>query len=46
MFFLVIGFPLLIAVGIWAFVMPILAAIKVSNGELDYRYPLTLRLLK
>lgn len=42
--FILIGFVLLPLVGIWAFVMPIIAAVKASNGEW-YRYPLTLRLI-
>ena len=42
--FVVIGFPLLIALGIAAFVLAIIGAVKASNGEC-YRYPLTLRLV-
>ena len=41
-----IGFLLLAVVGIGALVLTIMAAIKVSNGQLDYRYPFALRLLK
>lgn len=41
---LLIGFVLLPLVGLWAFVMPIIAAVKANNGEW-YRYPLTLRLI-
>ena len=42
---IVIGIPLLIALGIFDIVMIIIAAIKVSEGE-KYRYPLTIRFLK
>ena len=42
--FVVIGFPLLIGLGIGSFVLAIIGAIKASNGEC-YRYPLTLRLV-
>lgn len=41
-----IGFLLLAVVGIGALILTIMAAIKVSNGELGYRYPFALRLLK
>ena len=41
-----IGFLMLAVVGIGALVLTIMAAIKVSNGQLDYRYPFALRLLK
>ena len=44
--FVVIGILLLLVVGVGALVLTIRAAIKVSNGELDYRYPWTIRLLK
>ena len=44
--FVLIGFPLLIVVGIGALVLTILAAIKVSNGDLDYRYPFSIRFIK
>lgn len=43
--FVVIGFFLLIALGIAALVLTIIASIKASSGEL-YRYPLTIRLIK
>jgi uncharacterized Tic20 family protein len=33
-------------VGIGALVLTIMAAIKVSNGQLDYKYPFALRLIK
>jgi len=39
-----IGIFLLIAVGLAALIMPIIASVKVSNGE-DYRYPLTIRMV-
>ena len=42
---IVIGIPMLIAVAIAAIVLPIIAAVKVSDG-ISYRYPLTLRLFK
>ncbi|HYN74826.1 MAG TPA: DUF4870 domain-containing protein [Candidatus Limnocylindria bacterium] len=41
----IIGIFLLIAVAIFGVVMAIIAAIKAGQGE-DYRYPLTLRLVK
>ena len=41
-----IGFLLAFIVGLGALVLTIIAAVKVSNGEYGYRYPLTLRLLK
>jgi uncharacterized Tic20 family protein len=40
-----IGIVLLLAVGIFSFVMAIVAAVKAANGEL-YRYPLTMRMVK
>ena len=43
--FILIGIPLLLAVGIVAVVFPILAAIKASDGQ-PYQYPLALRLIK
>ena len=39
-----IGFLLLAAVGLFALIMPIIAASKVSSGE-GYRYPLILRIV-
>jgi uncharacterized Tic20 family protein len=42
----VIGFLLLLIVGIGALVLTIMAAVKVSNGQLDYKYPFALRLIK
>jgi uncharacterized protein len=42
---LFIGIPLLIAIGLGALVLSIVAAIKASDGAV-YRYPLTLRLIK
>lgn len=44
--FILIGIPLIFIVGIGALVLTIMAAVKVSNGNFDYRYPLTIRLLK
>lgn len=41
----VIGYFLLIAVGVVMVVFPIIAAVKASNGE-HYRYPFTIRFLK
>jgi hypothetical protein len=41
-----IGFVLMFVVGIGALVLTIIAAIKVSNGELDYKYPLAIRMIK
>lgn len=43
--FLLIGFPLLFLLGIWAFVLAIIAAARGSRGE-AYRYPLCLRLIR
>lgn len=40
-----LGIILLILVGLLALVLPILNAIKVSNGEMPY-YPLTIQFLK
>lgn len=42
--FVLIGFFLLAAVGIFALVVIILATIKAANGE-EYRYPLCIRLV-
>jgi uncharacterized Tic20 family protein len=41
----VIGLLFLIVVGLLMLIMPIIAAVKSSNGEL-YRYPLTIRFVK
>jgi len=41
---IVIGFPLLIALMVMALVLPIVAAVKASEGNF-YRYPLCLRLV-
>lgn len=41
-----IGVFLLFVVGIGALVMTVIAAVKISNGELDYKYPFAIRLLK
>ena len=42
--FVLIGFVLMAAVGLFALVVIILATVKAANGE-DYRYPLCLRLV-
>lgn len=44
--FVLIGFLLVFIVGIGALILTILAAVKVSNGQLDYRYPFAIRLIK
>ena len=44
--FVLIGIPLMFAIGIGALILTIMAAVKVSNGNFDYKYPLTIRLLK
>jgi uncharacterized Tic20 family protein len=43
---ILIGFVLLFVVYFGALVLTIIAAVKVSNGDYEYRYPMTLRLLK
>ena len=40
----IVGFFLLLAVGALSIIMPIVAAVKVNNGE-DFRYPLTIRMV-
>ncbi len=42
---IIIGIPLLIAVGIFSLVMIIIASVKVNEGE-DYQYPLCIRFIK
>jgi uncharacterized Tic20 family protein len=42
--FVLIGFVLLAAVGVFGLVMIIIATIAVSDGK-DYRYPMTIRLV-
>jgi len=42
--FVLIGFPLLFALGIFSLIVAILAAIKTSDG-VAYRYPLCIRLV-
>ena len=44
--FVLIGIFLMFVVGIGALVLTIMAAVKVSNGQLDYQYPFALRLIK
>lgn len=41
-----IGFVLAFVVGLGALVLTVMAAVKVSNGDYSYRYPLTIRLVK
>jgi uncharacterized Tic20 family protein len=41
-----IGFVLLAVVAVGALFFTIRAAIKVSNGEIGYRYPYVIRLIK
>jgi len=41
-----IGVVLMFVVGIGALVLTIMAEVKVSNGQFDYKYPFTLRLIK
>jgi len=41
-----IGFLLAFIVGLGALVLTVMAAVKVSNGDFGYRYPLAIRLLK
>ena len=41
-----IGFLLMFVVGIGALVLTIMAAVKISNGQLDYMYPFAIRLIK
>jgi len=43
--FILIGIPLLIAIGLGSLVLSIVAAVKASDGGC-YHYPLTLRLVK
>ena len=44
--FVLIGIVLVFVVGLGALIMTIMATVKVSNGELDYKYPFALRLIK
>lgn len=43
--FILIGIPLLWAIGIGSMVLAVVAAVKASDGQC-YRYPLTLRLVR
>jgi uncharacterized protein len=43
--FALIGFPILIALGIVSIVFPIIGGIKANNGEV-WKYPLTIRFVK
>ena len=45
-FFILIGFVLIAIVGIGALVLTIMASIKLSNGDMSYRYPFAIRLIK
>lgn len=44
--FVLVGFVLIFIVGLGALILTIMAAVKVSNGDFEYRYPFALRLLK
>lgn len=44
--FVLIGIPLMFAVAIAALILTIMAAVKVSNGDFEYKYPFAIRLLK
>lgn len=44
--FVLIGIPMMFAVGVGALILTIMAGVKVSNGDFDYKYPLTIRFLK
>ncbi len=44
--FVLIGIPLAFAIGLAALILTIMAAVKISNGDLNYQYPFALRLLK
>jgi uncharacterized protein len=43
--FVIIGIPLLIVIGISAFILGIVAAVKASDGRC-YHYPLSIRFIK
>jgi uncharacterized protein len=42
--FIIIGIPMLLALGVASLILAVIAAVKASDGEC-YRYPLTLRLV-
>ncbi|HKB90442.1 MAG TPA: DUF4870 domain-containing protein [Opitutaceae bacterium] len=44
-FFILIGYPMAVVIGIGAFILSIVAAVKTANGVL-YQYPCTIRLVK
>jgi len=44
--FVLIGIPLMFVVGIGALILTIMAAVKVSGGNFEYKYPFAIRLLK
>ncbi len=43
---ILIGFILLPLVGLAALILTIMAAVKVSGGQTDYKYPFAIRLIK
>ena len=43
--FVVIGFPMLMVLGILGVVFPIIGGVKANNGEL-WRYPMTINIIK
>ena len=43
--FVIVGIPLLIAIGLASVVLAIIAAVKASDGRI-YQYPLTIRFVK
>ena len=45
LFIVIIGIPMLIALGIVSFVFPIIGGIKANNGEV-WKYPLSIQFLK
>ena len=45
LFFVIIGLPIAIFIGILMVVLPIIAAIKSNNG-VEFRYPLSVRIIK
>jgi len=42
--FVLVGIPIVIALGVFWLVLTVIATVKVSNGE-PYRYPLTIRMV-
>ena len=41
--FVLIGIPLMFVVGIGALILTIMAAVKVSGGDFEYKYPFAIR---